>query len=218
MDVFSSVHGRISLIAKGIKNKKAQKNALIQPAQGLELAWSGRGELGTLTHIEPNKKPLRFSGKNQLAVFYLNELLIRLLHQHVPHPALFAAYDQALCRLSEDEDPDYALRIFEKKLLDELGYGLVLDHDVQTGEAITPAGAYYYQIEHGPLRSPPAADEYVALSGATLLALHTEKLQAPAALREAKQLMRMSLNRHLGNKALASRELYRAYLKHALDR
>ena len=168
-----------------------------------------------MTHIELHSPPCVFSGRDQLVVFYLNELLIRLLHQHEPHPTLFAAYDRALSLLGDGENTDFVLRVFEKKLLDELGYGLVLDHNVETGEAIRSTDTYYYQIEHGPVQSLPATGEYIQISGAALLSLGRESRQDSESLKEARQLMRMSLNRHLGNRALASRELYRAYLKQA---
>ena len=36
------------------------------------------------------------------------------------------------------------LRIFEKKILQVLGYGLILDHDANTGEQIDANNKYYY--------------------------------------------------------------------------
>ena len=145
----------------------------------------------------------------------MNELLIRLLHQHEPHPELFNCYDRTLLSLNEGESLDFKLRIFEKKLLEELGYGLILDHDVETGEHISSTIGYYYQVDYGPTKTQPATGEYIRISGKTLLSLQQELLDNLDSLNEAKHLMRVSLSRHLGNKPLASRELYRAYIKQA---
>ena len=217
LDVFSSQHGRLSLIAKGVKNKKNRSNSLIQPSQRLNIAWSIRGELGTLTGIELAGALLAFSGTTQVAIFYLNELLIRLLHQHEPHPELFNCYDKTLLSLNEGGSLDLKLRIFEKKLLEDLGYGLILDHDVETGEQISSTIGYYYQVDYGPTKAQPATGEYIQISGKTLLSLQQELLDDLDSLNEAKHLMRVSLSRYLGNKPLASRELYRAYIKQAQD-
>ena len=41
------------------------------------------------------------------------------------------------------------LRSFEKRLLGELGYGLMLTHDT-SGEALQPQNRYLYEMESGP--------------------------------------------------------------------
>jgi DNA repair protein RecO (recombination protein O) len=66
--------------------------------------------------------------------FYINELLIRLLHQHESHSELFDLYGEALLDISISGNIDMVLRIFEKGLLQSLGYGLVLDHVIDDGQ------------------------------------------------------------------------------------
>ena len=207
LDVFSRRHGRVSLVARGARKQKNDKRALLQPGRKINVAWSMRRELGTLTLVEP------FPGKHlhgyggRLTVFYVNELLVRLLHRHEPHPELFDAYEETLEKLDDTSTEQQVLRLFEKRLLEALGYGLVLDADTG-GNAITPDGHYNYLPEQGPVPCSTTNGAGPAISGRTLLALAQEELIDEHMLAEAKQLMRMALRNLLGDKPLASRELY----------
>ena len=213
LDLFSSKHGRISLVAKGGRRNKKNTQALYQPYRSLNVSWTGRGEMGTLTGIDAIGTEFDLKGEQVIAAFYLNELLIRLLHKHESHPELFEAYLMALTRLAHSEPIMIALRYFEKHLLNALGYGLVLDHDVESGEPIRGEQDYYYQLDHGPCSGKPVNTANISISGNTLLALDREELNEGSALEEAKQLMRMTLKTLLGEKPMASRDLYKAYLQ-----
>jgi DNA repair protein RecO (recombination protein O) len=213
LEVFSSEYGRISLVAKGVRKKKSNSQALYQSHRNLSIAWSGRGEMGTLTAIEASGDDFNFQGEQVIAAFYLNELLMRLLHKHESHPVLYEEYLKALTRLSHGDSIQIALRYFEKHLLISLGYGLLLDHNVETGGGIQSDTQYYYSLEHGPYKNKPSTSDYVSISGHTLIGLEKELLREDGALDEAKKLMRLALNTLLGDKPMASRDLYRAYLQ-----
>ena len=213
LEIFSREHGRISLVAKGARRNKKNTQALYQLFRKLNLSWSGRGALATLTEIEADGAGFELQGQVMIAAFYLNELLMRLLHKHESHAGLFDAYLMALTRLAHDESELITLRYFEKHLLDALGYGLVLDHEVASGNPIEAEQDYFYLIEHGPVSSKPATSSCIKIKGATLLALEREDFDEQSRLDEAKQVMRMTLDRYLGEKPLASRELYQAYMQ-----
>ena len=207
LDVFSREHGRVSLVAKGARKQQNDKRALLQPGRKINIAWSMRRELGTLTLAEPvpGNHPHGYGG--MLTVFYINELLVRLLHRHEPHPELFDAYEETLVKLNDTSTEQQVLRLFEKRLLEALGYGLVLNADTG-GNAIRPDGRYNYLPEQGPVPCAAANGGSLTISGGTLLALAEEEFNDEFMLAEAKQLMRMVLRNLLGDKPLASRELY----------
>ena len=212
LEAFSRDYGRVSLIAKGAKQKRNGAALLLQPYQRLLLSWSGKSELMTLTGVEPDS-PMNILGQDRLiAAFYINELVIRLLHQHEAHPELFAIYDATLNALALKENAQEAIiRVFEKRLLQALGYGLVLDHDVETGMKIDGNLDYYYLAERGPARNIPTDSDHVKISGLTLLSLLREDLTHRNVLHESKMLMRYILQKLLGQKPLASRALYVSY-------
>jgi DNA repair protein RecO (recombination protein O) len=142
--------------------------------------------------------------------FYLNELLMRLLPRDDPHSALYASYCATLEKLKHEADSEWALRLFERDLLQELGYGLQLTHDSVTGHPLAGEMKYCYHHEYGPQSASEAGSDCLAVSGATLLALHSGELQGEQCRREAKRLMRSILHHYLGPRPLASRELFQA--------
>lgn len=205
--MFSRRYGRISLVAKGARRQKNDSRALLQPGRKINIAWTMRRELGTLTRAEPCHGSNPQGASALLTVFYVNELLVRLLHRHEPHAELFDSYAETLEKLTDSATEQVTLRIFEKRLLEALGYGLALDSDTE-GNAVRPDEDYNYLPERGPEPGTSPGPGGLAISGRTLLALAEENLGDEIVLAEAKQLMRKALGNLLGDKPLASRELY----------
>lgn len=210
LELFSREYGRTGLVAKGAKKNKKTSANNFNLYQKYLISWVSRHELGTLTDIEPATAMRYMMPEKLMSGFYVNEITMRLLHRHEPHPELFDAYQAAITNLINDESEYTVLRYFEKSLLQTLGYGIVLDNDVITGEAITPGKEYYYQTDFGPSQSI-SGKTGVKVSGETLLQINNESLADERCIKEAKLLMTFILQQYLGTKPLASRELYRAY-------
>lgn len=224
LDLLTPAHGRIAVVARGARRPKSRLQGLLQPFRPLLVSASGRGEMATLTGAElqgETGRPMPLQGRTIISGFYLNELLVRLLERHDPHPRLYAAYEQTLAALAGSPaagDEQRALRRFEHVLLGEIGYGLVLDHDVASGAPIDAATAYDYHPERGPVAAATAftireadasAPEAVRIHGRSLIALAQDRLDSADMLREARQLMRMTLGICLGRRPLHSRALFR---------
>jgi DNA repair protein RecO (recombination protein O) len=138
---------------------------------------------------------------------YLNELLMRLLHRGDPHLEVFERYRQVLSELASDIQPQPILRIFEKHLLEAIGYAMLLDREYENGAEIQALCWYEYQPDRGArLRSGPGKGR---VSGNALLALHSEDL-SDENLPELRMLMRSVIGYHLGGKPLASLSLFSA--------
>lgn len=177
------------------------------------MSWSGKGELGVMAGVEPEGPLLSLQGSGLMAGFYVNELIMRLLHRHEGHPELFRAYEAALESLANDEEQQPGLRYFELNLLEAIGFGLVLDHDVISGMPVETSLFYQYVPERGPSAEQKLPGKYAVVRGSTLLNLAERRINNEQCLREAKQLLRQELGCHLGDKPLASRALYQAYLR-----
>lgn len=209
LEVLSAEHGRQGLVARGAVGRSREGWAvLLQPFRGLRLAWSQRGELGTLTAVDAEPRPAVPAPARLPSAFYLNELLLRLLARADPQPEIFLAYDTALRALAGEGPEQQTLRVFEKRLLEALGYGLVLERAADTGAPLVAERCYHYVPEHGPCERPPAGASSQPVQGATLRELAEERLSAPGSVREAKLLLRFLLGRHLGERPLASRRLH----------
>lgn len=206
LDVFSEAHGRVSIVAHGVRRSKMQAG-LLQPFTPLAFSWSGRRELVTLSGVEALGNPHPLTGRCLYGGLYLNELVSRTLVHNDPHPDLFRSYAEALCKLADAQATESTFRVFEKRVLESMGYGLLTDRDVRTGEPLEPSETYYYRLEHGPSRLHSEA-EGIAVSGASLIAIKAESFNDADELRCAKQLMRYLLRPHLGEKSLTSRSLY----------
>lgn len=207
VEAYTAGHGRIGLVARGARSQKSRLRGLLQPFRRVLLSWSGRGELYTLTGAEEVGQALRLTGEQLISGFYVNELMMRLSHRNDANAQLFACYGATLQSLAEAEDPRVVLRVFEKRLLDALGYGLQLQRDVDD-RPIDPARSYGYTVEAGPVALPTTVSHEVEVSGATLLGLSDERLESESVLRESKTLMRVILSYYLGGKPVRSRELF----------
>src|SRR5690349_24670642 len=142
VEVFTQNSGRIAVVAKGAKRPTSALRGLLRAFQPLLLSWGGKSELRTLHKAEWQGGQLPLQGTALICGFYLNELLIRLLHRNDPHEHLFEYYQKALADLSNLGDYIPVLRGFEQRMLQELGYALTLDHDVVSGTPIDPSREY----------------------------------------------------------------------------
>lgn len=210
LELFTREHGRVGVVARGVRSPRSRRRGILQPFGPLLLSWQARGELGLLTDVEAAPGPVGLRGRNLLCGFYLNELLLRLLRRDDPHPQLYDRYDWTLRALAGDAAEAPTLRVFEKHLLAELGYGLLLEEDI-SGAPIRQGQLYEYRLEEGPL--PVAAPARLSVHGDCLLGLANERLEGAEQLREAKRLMREALAPHLGDRPLKSRELYAQRLR-----
>ncbi|MDP7153094.1 MAG: DNA repair protein RecO, partial [Gammaproteobacteria bacterium] len=209
IEIFSQDHGRVGLVARGSRRPRSRWKSVLQPFQPLHMSWSGRGTLQTLRAAEPASLPLVFKGMCLMAGYYLNELLIALLHRCDPHPDLFAHYGSALAMLESGAELEPTLRRFELALLSEIGYGLVTDRDAVDGHPVCADRWYEYFVDQGPVSvaAGSAADGRLVLKGADLAAIGNGKLDRPESLPIAKRLLREKLNWCLGGRALKTRQV-----------
>jgi DNA repair protein RecO (recombination protein O) len=209
LEIFTETHGRVGLVARGVRSARSKQRGDLQPFRQLRFSWQSRGELGTLIAAESEGAFIALRGRALYSGFYLNELLIRLLARHDPHPALFAAYAFSVTALGQDGDVEAVLRLFEMQLLQELGYGLQLNCDVETGEALRTDTLYDYHLESGPVRTGSDLPGGFVFRGGNLMAMARGEFDDPLVLQDAKRLLRAALRLYLGDKPLKSRELFR---------
>ena len=196
-------HGRVGVVARGVRGERARlRRAQLEPFQALTVDLQLRGELATLTAVEPVGAPLRWGGEVTLAGLYLNELVVRLTGRQDPLPLLFDAYAQTLLRLASGEPVAWTLRRFERDLLQEIGYSLQLHYEAQTGEPLEPDMYYRYVAESGAIRCPEGSVH--AQRGADLLALDQDQPPAVGGMRGLRDMMREVIRFHLGGAELRS--------------
>ena len=199
IDALSMDHGRISLLARGVRTAKTKLRGILQPFVPLLMSWSGSAELVSMSKVEALGLPYHLKAKALISGFYLNELIMRLLPRYDPYPQLYVAYQQALIGLHNDQSAEPVLRLFEKSLLSELGYGLQSN--------IIPNAWYQFIPGRGLIQCSASLSEPIFL-GKNLLALLAEVFDDAEVLRDAKRLMRLALQSLLGGRILKTRELF----------
>ncbi|MEH6649314.1 MAG: DNA repair protein RecO [Motiliproteus sp.] len=213
VDYFSRDSGVIRAVAKGVRSAKSRQRHLTQPFQLLELNWRGRNDLKTLLGGELAESSTLLQGRSLWCGLYLNELTLRLVPQGDAFPKLFAYYQLALQRLSDPDEQEPVLRIYERKLLQQLGLGVDFERSVTSAE-IAPQSNYRFDPQQGFIEQPVAADYNDPLQGrfyylgSLILAVAADDYRLAEVRRGAKRLMRQALSPYLGGRPLNSRELF----------
>jgi DNA repair protein RecO (recombination protein O) len=221
LDLFTREQGRVAVVAKGAKRPHSQLRAVLLPFQRIHVAFGrasgaeGAGEVQNLRQAEWAGGAAMLTGAALFSGFYLNELLMKLLARHDPHPALFDAYAAALPSLADADDAQVqrALRAFELTLLQQVGLLPELNVVTLTQQPVDATGGYALLPEVG---LAPARAEDTPLRHDTLVALQAALEHGnPAALQQAcgndlpalRAQLRSLLHYHLGHTPLRTRQV-----------
>ena len=206
LDILSRDHGRLALVAKGSRGAKSKLRGILRLFLPLQISWVIRSDMGTLTGAEMNGVPLSLTGDALLSGYYVNELILKLLHRHDPQPEIYSVYGETIERLATNQDVALHLRQFEIELLRMLGYALNLDHDTELREPLRPQQQYEYRAEQGPV--PVSGREGpMIFTGAELDAIRNQQFAEMAVLKKAGRLLRNVITYHLDGKELNSRKV-----------
>ena len=211
LEVLTRDHGRLTLFARGVRGPKSRLLGVLQPFSPVLLSWAGRGEAAQLTGAEPDPADpslhLPLPPPCILSGFYLSELVMTLTARHDPQPDLYAHYHGALSALKQGARLERELRLFEKRLLVTLGYGIDL---AVGGEAATVDERRYYHYRPSDGLQDAVADSPGRISGATLRSLAEERLEDPEELEQARRLLRIALTACLEGRSLKTRKVARS--------
>jgi DNA repair protein RecO (recombination protein O) len=126
-ELFTASHGRLSVFARGVRGANARLAGVLQPFVPVLVSWAGRGEAPRLTGAEPDhasRPAAPLAPARTLSAWYCSELVMTLTARHDPQPELFDRYREALEGLRSPQRQERVLRLFEKRLLEILGYGI----------------------------------------------------------------------------------------------
>jgi DNA repair protein RecO (recombination protein O) len=206
-EVFTREHGRLSLFARGVRAPKSALRGSLRPFQRLLVSWTGKTEAGQLTAVEIDGGFTQLPAQRLMSGFYLNELLLKLTERWDAHPELFDQYARAVAGLAGAGREEPHLRRFEKRLLEELGYGTDFSK-TGSGEAVRAELYYRVQPQRALARCDPDSGD--AVSGASLIELSAESFENASTLRDAKKILRASIEACLDGRPLSSREVMMA--------
>lgn len=203
LDFYTKEYGRVRLVGRGIRKSKTS----IQMFQRLNISFSGKGELKTLTQWEIDDSPREIKGGTLILCVYINELISVLVHDNDPHPELFDIYIDFISVIASlnNNQQLWLLRLFESNMLSELGYGLDYRIDIN-GNEIDENKNYEYS-QHLGFNEKVDGKISGKLLG-LLVSSDLESLPDEGMLKVCRNLNRERLNLLLGNKKIKSRELF----------
>ena len=221
LDLYTREQGRLAVAAKGAKRPYSQLRAVLLPFQKISVSL-GRAPGGEDAAEVQNLRAAEWAGGPSMLVgaalfsgFYLNELLMKLLARHDPHPRLFDVYAETIAALADRDDQraETSLRAFELTLLREIGVLPDLSVATLTQEPVFGSGRYALLADAGlGLCAPGEAglagrvwiDLQAALDHGSVAALR--QVCAPV-LPELKGFLRLQLHYHLGSSVLRTRQV-----------
>jgi len=210
VDLLTERDGKVTALVYVGQSKRSIKKGLIQPFLPLNIQLKGKGSFKHIAQIDASAKSIPLIKHSLYSAFYVNELLIRLLTDHLPCQQLFSQYETTITALSEADAIAPQLRIFELSLLEELGlsfdFSPVFEHDVSH---------FNYIAEQGFV---PVYETFAKNNSLGFDKLHLQVIAQREGFNDSwknaevsntfKLLMRQVINQLLGNKPLNSRKLF----------
>lgn len=223
VDLLTEHNGKLTALVYVGQSKRSIKKGLIQPFLPLRLTLKGQGNLKQITQIDAVAKSYSLIKHSLFSSFYINELLIRLLTEHIPCQQLFSQYQTTLIALAQGDEIAPQLRLFELALLEELGlsfdFSPIFEHDANYFHYIAEQGfvPVYSTSSTSPKNSTKCFDKIHLQAIAQRESLYdnnlsdnslTENNVTEDVSHTFKLLMRQVINQLLGNKPLNSRKLF----------
>jgi DNA repair protein RecO (recombination protein O) len=219
LDLFTREQGRVAVAAKGAKRPYSQLRSVLLPFQRIHVTIGrisgdeGASEVQNLRGAEWAGGAAMLTGAALFSGYYLNELLMKLLARHDPHPVLFDAYALALAELRSNEETrvQTALRAFELTLLQQTGVLPELSVVTPTQQPVQPGRTYGLSPEAGVVVEGE-------IDGATLIGVQAAlqhgsfaALQQACrpALPELRTALRAWIQHQLGHATLRTRQVMR---------
>ncbi len=213
VELFSRKQGRLGLLAKGARRPRSPF-ARIEAGRPLWIRWQGKGDLPLLVQAEELAAVAPLNTLQNLSLFYMNELLLRLTQRGDPFPDFFDRYEITIQGLHDDAAIAWNLRRYERLLLEALGWAADLSQCCQCGDTLTAASQWSYLPQTG-VFCPRHTPEHgaVTIPADALRWLLGPMNSAPASGYNAhlRNYLERELQVHLGSKALESRRLLAAY-------
>ncbi len=210
VDFFTQQHGVVAAVCRGVRTNKHSRT--LECFQPFWIEYDNRHNLATLYQWEISRNSsILLEGTRLFCGLYLNELLVRLLGKHDPYPEVFEVYQKTLEDLSREKHFEKTLRLFELYLLQETGYGIPLEKELEAHQPIAENKRYYYRPGVGffAMNSWSSSNLPFMFEGKSLIAIAQNDFSKRETLQDAKQLIRLTLEALLEKKApLKSRTLF----------
>ncbi len=143
--VYSREHGKLKTLAKGARKLKSRKAGHLQPFSQVKLMLAAGRDLWIITQVETVQPFLEI--KDDLVrigyAAYVTELLDRFTPEEGANTQLYKLLVETFDRINREPDGFLAVRYYEIRLLDLLGFRPELQHCVMCGKEITAQDQFF---------------------------------------------------------------------------
>jgi DNA repair protein RecO (recombination protein O) len=136
--LFTREIGKVQVVAKGVRKPRSRKAGHLEPFTRVELQLAHGRDLPIVTQAEA--KDVYLTLREDLVrlgyASYTIELLDRFTYEEGENIGLYRLLSETLSRINKEADPAFAVRYYEVRLLDLVGFRPQLVHCVNCGEEI----------------------------------------------------------------------------------
>jgi DNA repair protein RecO (recombination protein O) len=211
--MFTLDMGKLRAIAKGVRKPRSRKAGHLEPFTRVSLLLARGRDMMIVTQAETiaAQTPLREDLLLSTYAAYVVELLDRFTYEEGENRALYRLLNDTLTRLSSSDTPDLAVRYYEVRLLDLVGFRPQLFTCVVCGEQIRPENQYF-SAELGGVLCPTCGKRTPGVRPVSMLALkYLRHFQRSNYAEAARAPLTTGLNREMEN-------LMQHYLTYQLER
>jgi DNA repair protein RecO (recombination protein O) len=151
LTLYTRQMGKVRAIAKGVRKVRSRKSGHLEPFTRVNLQLARGRDLFIVTQAEAvdTYLGLRDNLVRLGYASYIVELLDRFTYDEDENPSLFRLLTDSLMRLDQESDPVLAIRYYEIRLLDQLGYRPELFRCVKCDAEIRPEDQYFSAAQGG---------------------------------------------------------------------
>lgn len=143
--LFTREQGKLRVVAKGVRKPRSRKAGHLEPFTRASLQLARGREMQIVTQAEainPNLE-LREDLVRMGYAAYVVELLDRFTYEEGQDALLYRLLAETLDRLNEESNPAFAVRYYEVRLLERLGFRPQLLQCSRCEEKIMPEDQYF---------------------------------------------------------------------------
>lgn len=151
--LFTREIGKVQAIAKGLRKPRSRKAGHLEPFTRVSLLLARGRDMWIVTQAETVDAYLALREELLRVGYaaYVVELLDRFTYEEGENRALYRLLSDTLARIDVEADPRLAVRYYEVRLLDLLGFRPQLFNCAACGETIQPEDQYFSPEQGGVL-------------------------------------------------------------------
>jgi len=170
--VFTRELGKLQVVAKGVRKPRSRKAGHLEPFTRVELLLARGRDLSIVTQAEAKDAYLALREDLVRVGYasYIIELLDRFTYEEGENIGLYRLLSETLTHINKEKEAAFAVRYYEVRLLDLVGFRPQLIHCVNCGAEIK-AEDQFFSFEKGGVICPRCGSKEAGVRPVSMPAL-----------------------------------------------